>query len=544
MKTGRWLFGFGLAFLCVLAVVILCNSMHQGVGVGGDSTIYMFSARNLTDGKGLGLITANGTFRFLPYFPPLYPLLLAGMSSLGFDMVASAGALNILFFVATVVLAGWLLKWAGAGLWYGWLAAAFMLVSPVLIPVFSWAMSEPLAIFLGLLSFVLLAKTLDAINHKQLLIISAVLAGASVVTRYSSAAFLATGFLAVLLLTGGRWRRRLRDLLLFGIPGSFPLLVWLIIDLKMTSAISSRSFLDLADVPGRLAAFFPALNKVIQFWFIPESWIHKPPYPMLFNQIMAPVAAIVTGLWVFWLGEKTRGVTRTCEQRLLKTMWLLVFFLVLYVLITAMVFLMTYPPITIGSRMYSPMHVAWILLVVVMAALTTMERRIPRLGAGLIQVMLVVFIAWWGWRSSRIVAQNREDGMGFTSIAWRTSETVSAVRSIKSDVPLITNEEMAILFLTGRASYPLAEIYLDKPLTTFHRFGDGEMDGEQDQAAFKNFGGALVLFDSIELQLEGLYGEKTHARIHSLVDGLCRFFKGEDGSIYYYPSGNGEGCLK
>ena len=48
MKRGRWIFEIVLAALCTLGVAALEASMKQGVGIGGDSTIYLVSARNLT----------------------------------------------------------------------------------------------------------------------------------------------------------------------------------------------------------------------------------------------------------------------------------------------------------------------------------------------------------------------------------------------------------------------------------------------------------------------------------------------------------------
>ena len=74
-QTGMWLTA---SLICAAAGAgILFISMAQGVGVGGDATIYITSARNLLAGKGLGLINAAGEFRLIPYFPPFYSLVLA-----------------------------------------------------------------------------------------------------------------------------------------------------------------------------------------------------------------------------------------------------------------------------------------------------------------------------------------------------------------------------------------------------------------------------------------------------------------------------------
>ncbi len=146
-----------------------------------------------------------------------------------------------------------------------------------------------------------------------------------------------------------------------------------------------------------------------------------------------------------------------------------------------------------------------------------------------------VLTAWYGWRSVRIVQQNYELGLGYTSLAWQHSETIAAIQQLPPDALIVTNEENAILFLTGRHSYPLAEIYYDQPLAEFTRYGDGDLTQDEAQRLFRQDGAALVLFDSIYSQLEGLYGERLDARVSSLVQGLEVSFRGDDGAIYYYP---------
>ena len=95
---------------------------------------------------------------------------------------------------------------------------------------------------------------------------------------------------------------------------------------------------------------------------------------------------------------------------------------------------------------------------------------------------------------------------------------------------------MAVLYLTGRASYPLAEIYFDRPLEVMLPYGAGEIKpADLAQLAFRDDDAALVLFDTIYPQLEGLYGERTARRVESLTQGLERIYRGEDGAIYDQP---------
>ena len=94
-QTGTWIIA---ALICAAAGAgILFISMSQGVGVGGDATIYITSARNLLAGKGLGLINAAGDFRLIPYFPPFYSLVLAFFGLFTSNLSFVALVLNLIF---------------------------------------------------------------------------------------------------------------------------------------------------------------------------------------------------------------------------------------------------------------------------------------------------------------------------------------------------------------------------------------------------------------------------------------------------------------
>ena len=129
-----------------------------GAGIGGDATIYLTSAKNFASGQGLGIFSADGTFRLIPYFPPFFPIVLSLFSFVGLDLEIVARFLNLILFGATIFLVlkasdDYISDWRyviGLGL--------LLALSPVLNPVFSWAMSEPLSIFLGTFAIILILK--------------------------------------------------------------------------------------------------------------------------------------------------------------------------------------------------------------------------------------------------------------------------------------------------------------------------------------------------------------------------------------------------
>ncbi len=144
----------------LIGIALVAYSTVLGPGIGGDATIYITAARNFISGKGLGLIEADGAFRLLPYFPPGFPLLLSLFGLTGIDMIVIARWLNILLFGGLVFLFGRILISSGCKPILAWLGSLLIAFSPVLVPVSSWAMSEPLALLTGFASLGLLIRFL------------------------------------------------------------------------------------------------------------------------------------------------------------------------------------------------------------------------------------------------------------------------------------------------------------------------------------------------------------------------------------------------
>ena len=115
---------------------------------------------------------------------------------------------------------------------------------------------------------------------------------------------------------------------------------------------------------------------------------------------------------------------------------------------------------------------------------------------------------------------------------------MQAVRGLPKDTLIVTNEETAILWLTGRASYPIAEIFVNEPQTDFVMYGDGDWMDDSSEAIFRQGEAVFVQFDSLASQVAGLYGERSEEWAAALVDGLEVVHQGQDGGIYRYPESN------
>ncbi|MBI9043060.1 MAG: hypothetical protein JEZ06_01170 [Anaerolineaceae bacterium] len=534
MKNRVKVFHISLLVLSIIGVIALLISTRWGPGVGGDATIYMMSARNLIEGKGLGLIGPQGEFRLLPYFPPFFSMTLGFFGLLGFDIFRTAQVLNAILFGGIVWITGMVVFRSTRSNIFSLLAAGLVLSSPVLIPVYSWAMSEPLAIFLGFSGVWIVLEYIWNPRKVGLFYLSAILFGLALLTRYNAAAFLGVGTLMVLFFQpSGFWKRVLKAIQYFVI-GFLPMAVWMTFDFMQTDTFSSRRVEIALSLVEHARYLWNHFSYDMLFWLIPDSWIYNSPYPGLINKILPILAIVIVAAWFILIALRLKREGDKQYQKLRQLMILLFFFIIAFFSVIILVSSTTYPPITINNRMISPIHIAVLWIVALMAYSTVEFWKSQHWIKVVVPVFIALVVIWYGWRSAHIVNQNWLSGLGYSSVAWQNSEVIEKVKEMPSETMLITNETNAVLFLTGRAAYPLKEIYFDTPLKEFTAYGNGDLTNDDSQQYFKEEGYPLVLFDSIDDQLSGLYGERTGERISSLVSGLYRSYRGEDGGIFYY----------
>ena len=519
-------------YCAVAALLLLSFSTRNGVGVGGDATIYMTSAQNLIEGRGLGLLRPDGEFRLIPYFPPFYSLVLAAFGKLGMNMTSAAGLINALCFAVMVFfITKWMVqknKSLFPGLFFGVLLSG----SPILIPAFSWGMSEPLALMTGFLSLMLAEKYIEEKNPFAL-IAAGILAGLSFLTRYASVAFVVAGLIVLFCFANKPFFKRLLSCVIFALLALIPMVIWLIIDMKQTQTIASRSLLE-GWLTQEILLFLSKLPNVFAVWFFPESWLLNGKIPAFLPSILAaailffPFFCLIFGCLFAKKEQLSHFQKRACRMLVIQSV-----FFICYMLVIGIVAVTTFPPITINSRMLLPAYVSFFWMVFLLLGLF-LDNNLKNWLRVITLILFGIFSVYSLIRGARISQQNAIDGIGYNQAKWRESDLIDYLTKNEDiDQVIVTNEETALLYLSGRASWPIHEIYVSMPDAEYYAYGD-ESIGEFDagRKAFIAGDALLVLFDTFEDQMAEIYGTDAASRIEALLDGLKVVYQGTDGTIY------------
>lgn len=536
-----------LALAALLGMGLVFYATMQGPGIGGDATIYLTSARNLLAGRGLGWVEADGTFRILPYTPPFYPLVLSGLGLLVQDLVAGARWLNIVMFGLTVFMTGWFFYRYTGRAWLAALLGGALAASPVILGVQVWAMSESLFLLAGFGGLFLLQEYFEA-PRSFTLIASAALCGLAFLTRYIGVAFVACACLALWVFDRdeqGRFRLRfhsIKQAVWYGLIACAPILTWLAIDFAVTGTVGSRSGQPSAAYWQRFLEIGPALEKIYLFWLVPDSLIERLPGIVRLALWLIPLAALAAlFLAVARRMQSTRGKTEQAPNAGaagLRMAALYGLFIIVFMLTLVVVQVFTFPPITLASRMLSPVHMAVLVFVFALLHLALLE-LVPAQGSKTRAITALVFLgclALFGaytLRGGLVARTYHNTGIGYMAPEWQQSATLAAARELSPDIPIISNETTAIMFFFDRPAYAIQEIYQEQPQAEFTAFGDGD---DAAQRAFRAQGGALVLFNNTLYEDFGMYGERVDERIEAFTRGLTPYYEGEDGGIYFFPS--------
>ena len=535
----RWLRRPILPFvlLGLIGSLLVYHATAWGPWAFSDAAGYITAARNLVAGHGIGSFKPNGEFSPTVSHPPLYVLTLGAVSQVGFEPLEAARVVDVLLFGLLVFASGFMLSRLLRKPWPGLAFSAILLLHPALIIAYTSAMAEPPFIFLGLLSLLFLVEYL--LDHKDGAFLGASLcAGGALLSRYPGAAYVLTGVLAVLLWGGVSPAVRLRRMAAFGALGGLPVMVFVLWSTSIPGAEGPRALAERPEILPGLTRFGRSVAGAVWNWkpVPPAVLLPEPMRRWDLPGSLVGVLALGCLIGVLWLGIRTFRRTRESAlihhnarpvERLLAVLGI---FVGIYLGFFAAAYLFTNPTPDVDSRTLLPLLPALLGMLVSFAwlsALVLEDRRSVRAGWS---ALLLVALSGYAVISQDTVFGLHRTGLGYTGREWRQSETIAAIRRLPADKSLISNEPAAVLLLTGRSTYQIEEISQSTPALPFSVFGTGPTESER---VFRNQHAALVLFHSVETQLEGIYGDRAVERLRILTAGLYPSAALADGDIFF-----------
>jgi hypothetical protein len=507
----------GLGFILILGIFLhRFSTWNWGIGISHDSIFYISASENLLNGNGISQIEAGTGIKPLTHFPPLYPLSLSFMGYFIGVREAADWSASVLFGTNAVLIA--LVIFQGSmSLWAGLLGGLLALISPLLLDIHFEALSEPLYIATMLTSFILLASFLKHRKSWQL-ILAAVAASLSYLTRYIGISVLLTGILSLILLYPGTYRTKFRKVSVYGMVAFIPNLIWYV-----------RNYLLTGSLTNRVLAFHPvSQEKLIEGLLSISRWILPGSAPIGLALGMVAFVALTStlGFLIKPMDTKTayRDETVVRVQPILKV---IVIYIILYL---ALLFIsLTFFDIStrLDNRILVPFYVMFLMLSII-----SIQRFLVTSRLSLRKALLLISAALFAWvliayvpRSWELIRVMRQEGIGYSSTSWRNSEIIAVLRRLDSGAIIYSNEAFPLYYLTGIEAYGIPE-KLD-PVKSEER-EDFQQGLDIMRERLRNPNSALVVFHQGYLR-EGM------PTLNEIAQGFVIAHESRDGVIFVDP---------
>jgi len=434
-----------LIALVIAGVALMIYITPYGMGLVNDSVGYIGGARNILAGNGYSRLSGNGEPRPITNYPPLFSIAIAAVSLMGLEALRSAWLLNVVLFGANILLIGLAARKASGSDWFGLLGGLFFAASEPLFVAHSYAMSEPIYLFLATLCLLLMGKALQN-QHWGWLIAAGVTASLAFLARYVAISLYATAVICLLVFRG-EWRKKITDSVIFIVSGIPLAAIWLV-----------RNYLVSSNVGNRMISYHPIpMDKiqegVLNFWgwLLPERGGLIENHLNLWGIVLAVfLLAWLTAVLVA-LVLILRGRVGGSSQQV-QTGWAFAVegWVYLAVLVLTLTFVDASP--IFEHRILSPFYICVIVLGAAALAWIWQQRRpVGQIIAVVLTLGLLVSFAEDSLDSIHLLHQ---DGQGFAKSDWLESPTIAAVSQLP-ETQIYTNRNTALYILTNRPAYVL-----------------------------------------------------------------------------------------
>ncbi|MFT3892267.1 MAG: phospholipid carrier-dependent glycosyltransferase [Anaerolineales bacterium] len=389
------------------------------------------------------------------HFPPGFSSVLAFFGLFGLDPLRGTRFVNALLFGANAGLLGILAWRMSPSLTAGLVLALLFVSNGEMLPVHSMAMSEPLFIFLSLLSLWMFDLYFERHHHWWWLVLCAAFSGMAYLTRYSGLALVATYVVALFVLHDD-WKKRFTRIGIF-LAGFIPWALGWAIRNEMVAENATNRALFWHPIP---AENWTGAFRVFSTFLVPvEEWRKA-----IFQAGIIPWAiVIILGASLVWTLLKgweyfskphqlSKGERSEAESRAI-------------IPFTTALYMFAYISSTLASmtlfdaatrfevRILAPIFVCLLILLVYFGVWLKSKNR------SVVVVLTIILLGFSFYKQSTVFAHWSRGGIGYASFQWYDSDAMAFLRTLPEDVAIYTNEPAAVYLYTGRGGYVLPDRY-------------------------------------------------------------------------------------
>ncbi|HSB67053.1 MAG TPA: phospholipid carrier-dependent glycosyltransferase, partial [Anaerolineales bacterium] len=458
LVQNRYLRYYWLIILLASAVIATSAEVwftRNGPGVSGDSVHYMQGANNLVAGKGFSRLKANGQYLPITGFPPGFSIALASLGQVGIPAFEAGRFLNSILFGLNTALVGWLIYRASRSGLLAILGGWMFMYARNIVQIHSWVMSEPLFLFLSLLTIVLLDLYLQR-DKLALLILASLLIGFASLTRYVGLSLIPAACIAILFFSPHKSVRKWRDILLSVIISLTPVILWFWHNAQVTGNPVNRQMIY---HPISKNLIFTLFNELSYWWFAPSlSLPWKVRWGLLF-------LFFVLGLGIFlyqFYKQQNRASSDRVSPISIITATFLAFYVLALLLNTSFIDASTDEPSI--KRYAIPLIAVGIIWTFTSYALVGRQGWSKNIAHSILIILGLGMTLFYASKSVSFIL-HPGFSFGYTDDLRSWTCEVDMLRAMDARQVTITNDYEQFYFLAGRPAYALTgkfDPYLNK----------------------------------------------------------------------------------
>jgi Dolichyl-phosphate-mannose-protein mannosyltransferase len=450
-RASYWRY-YWLAIVLVSALVATSAELwltRNGAGASGDAVHYMQGASNLLAGNGFSRLRADGQYIQITGFPPGYSIALASLGLVGVPVFDAARILNAVLFGLNTALVGWLLYRATRSGQLAIVGCWMFMYARSIVQIHSWIMSEPLFLFLSLLSIVLLDLYLQH-GKLTLLILASLMIGSASLTRYVGLSLVPAACVALIGFNPQKLKNRWRDVIITGVISLTPAVLWLWRNAQVSGNLVNRQMIY---HPISTNLIFTLFNELSYWWFAPSLSL---PWKIRWS-LMVLFFVLGTGFFLYAFYKQTKSTLKNGLSPIpIITATFLAFYIIVLLLNTTFIDASTDEPsikryaiplITIG--------IVWTFSTYSLIGRQGWSKTVFH------SILVIVGIGMTFFYASKSVPFLLHPGFsfGYTDDLHNWTCEVDMLRAMDANRVAITNDYEQFYFLAGRPAYALTGKY-------------------------------------------------------------------------------------